>query len=800
MKKTGKLIIALLFLLPVIQASGQKYNELARTPQMGWNTWNKFGSKINEKLIRETADLLVSKGLADAGYIYLNIDDCWQGDRDSLGFINADKEKFPSGIKALGDYIHSNGLKFGIYSDAGSKTCGGLPGSLGHEYQDAITYAKWGVDYLKYDWCNTKKINPVGAYTIMRDALYDAGRPVLFSICEWGDNKPWLWAKEIGHSWRTTGDIWCCFDCIKDHGSWKSLGVLKILDLQEGLRKYAGPGHWNDPDMLQVGNGMSVNEDRAHFTMWCMIAAPLILGNDLATMSNETLEIITNKEVIAIDQDTLGIQGFKAGSENGLEFWFKPLAGGKWAFCVLNRTGESKTYNLVWNKFDRTDDLSGRSTSFGSKLYIVRDLWTGTDSGNTSSGREITVQGHDVLLYRLDPVYSDSLANGDKLLWLSGEKPYIEIVSRNSMTSAYDETIKLSLLSDSNKLLRAYENKIVVPSGKEVVTRFHLTLMPGFYRVVVAGSLGVVKKFNIGYEPEKIISPPDAQPDIREFWNKAKEELAAVKPEFSLRLCKDSSTSLRNVYLVKMKSLGGEEISGYLVTPVKEGKYPAIITYMGYGSKPWYPQPDGNPAMVEFVLSGRGQGLCEPSNKYGNWITWNLGNKDEYYYRGAFMDLIRGLDFICSLPQTDTLNVFAEGGSQGGAFTIAATALDNRIKAAAPFIPFLSDYKDYFNIVPWPGDQILVRQKELGLSDEELYKMLSYFDIKNLALWIRVPVIMGFGLQDEVCPPHINFAAYNLIPSAKKYVCYPWKGHDVGNDWWQKRMDFFINNKRTSDK
>lgn len=234
-------------------------------------------------------------------------------------------------MKALADYVHSKGLKLGIYSDAGIKTCGGKPGSRGYEYQDALMYAKWGIDYLKYDWCSTENINPIGAYTTMSNALYKTGRPIVLSICEWGDNKPWEWAEDIGYLWRTTGDIYNCFDCEENHGDWSSWGVLQILDMQEGLRKYAGPGHWNDPDMMEVGNGMSTSEDRAHFTMWAMIAAPLIAGNNLSDMSQETIDILTNKEMIAINQDTLGVQGFKYKAENGLETWFKPLKNGDWA-------------------------------------------------------------------------------------------------------------------------------------------------------------------------------------------------------------------------------------------------------------------------------------------------------------------------------------------------------------------------------------------------------------------------------------------------------------------------------------
>ena len=259
---------------------GQKFENLALTPPMGWNSWNYFKcDRVNEAVIRDMADAMVSSGMKDAGYEYIVIDDCWQVGRDDEGVIVVDSEKFPSGIAALADYVHSRGLKFGIYSDAGTHTCEGRPGSKGHEEQDAATYAAWGVDYLKYDWCNTEGQDEIESYTKMRDALYKAGRPIVFSICEWGYSKPWEWAGDVGHLWRTTQDItdrW-------DGSRWgNQLGWTFILEQQVGLEKYAGPGHWNDPDMLEVGNdGLTINEARAHFTMWCVLAAPLITGNDL---------------------------------------------------------------------------------------------------------------------------------------------------------------------------------------------------------------------------------------------------------------------------------------------------------------------------------------------------------------------------------------------------------------------------------------------------------------------------------------------------------------------------------------
>jgi alpha-galactosidase len=390
--------------LTTLSTYGQKFDQLAKTPPMGWNSWNKFSCNVNEKIIRETADAMVSSGMKDAGYLYINIDDCWQGKRDSLGFIHPDPDRFPSGMKALADYVHSKGLKLGIYSDAGAQTCGGRPASRGHEYQDAITYAQWGIDYLKYDWCNTDDLNAVGAYTTMRDAIYSAGRPMIFSLCEWGQNKPWLWAKNVGHLWRTTGDIYACFDCKVDHGTWFSLGVMYILDLQQGLRNYAGPGHWNDPDMLEVGNGMSVNEDRAHFSMWCMLAAPLISGNDLGNMPKETKDILTNKDVIAIDQDSLGVEGFKYSASDSVEIWFKPLVNDDWAMCILNRSLNSRSVSFDWNKETVSDSLSNRDAAFDKTTYSIRNLWTKEKAGTTKSKLKAEVPGHDVLVLKLSKI------------------------------------------------------------------------------------------------------------------------------------------------------------------------------------------------------------------------------------------------------------------------------------------------------------------------------------------------------------------------------------------------------------
>ena len=380
----------------------KKYEGLALTPPMGWNSWNKFACNVDEKLIREIADAMVASGMKDAGYTYINIDDCWHGDRDSLGFIHPDAKRFPSGMKALADYIHSKGLKMGIYSDAGSQTCGGRPGSRGYEFQDAMTYAEWGVDYLKYDWCNTEGLKAEGAYKTITAALRKAGRPVVLSICEWGGSKPWEWAANVGHLWRTTGDIYNCFDCINDHGTWKSWGVMQILDMQEGLRKYAGPGHWNDPDMLEVGNGkLTAGEDRAHFSMWAMLAAPLIAGNDIRKMTKDVVEVLTNKEVIAVNQDSLGIQGLKYAVRDSVEIWTKPLKNGDWAVAFLNRSTAAKTINYNWDAEVVVDPVANKTLDTKAVSFKLRNLWTKKESGNTKKPFQATIPGHDILMFRL---------------------------------------------------------------------------------------------------------------------------------------------------------------------------------------------------------------------------------------------------------------------------------------------------------------------------------------------------------------------------------------------------------------
>lgn len=396
----------LLFFVIILSSSvvAQKFDGLALTPPMGWNSWNEIACDVNEEAVHSAADVMVSSGMKDAGYQYIVIDDCWHGKRDDRGFIQPDPQRFPSGMKALADYIHSKGLKFGIYSDAGWKTCAGRPGSRGYEYQDALQYAEWGVDYLKYDWCNTEDLNTKGAYTTMRDALHVAGRPIVFSLCEWGNDKPWEWAKDVGHLWRISGDIAPIFDGEEGHGTWTSWGVLQILDMREGIRTYAGPDHWNDFDMMEVGNGMTVSEDRAHFTLWCMMASPLMAGNDLREMNQETLKILTNKEVIAVNQDFLGIQGFKYLKMDKLEIWVKPLEEDALAVCFLNRGTEVKKIDFNWEEHFIKDDFVHQEYIFNQTEYLIRDLWAKKDLGTTKKSYRQQIQGHDVKLLRLSPL------------------------------------------------------------------------------------------------------------------------------------------------------------------------------------------------------------------------------------------------------------------------------------------------------------------------------------------------------------------------------------------------------------
>jgi alpha-galactosidase len=365
-------------------------NGLARTPPMGWNSWNRFGCNVSDKLIREIADAISTNGMREAGYQYVTIDDCWQVARTPQGVIVADSVRFPAGIKALADYVHGKGLKFGIYTDAGRRTCEGRPGSYGYEAIDAKTYAVWGVDYVKVDWCNAEGLDAPTQYAVFRAALAASGRPIVFSICEWGSNRPWEWAPAVGNLWRTTGDI---------SDRWTS--VLTLVDLSSQYWHVARPGAWNDPDMLEVGNGgMTRTEYRAHFSLWAMMAAPLIAGNDVRAMLDssraaaDARDILLNREVIAVDQDSLGVQGtIVQASPSELQLWVKPLADGSRAVLLFNRASVPSTITADWGR-----------VGLKTKKARVRDLWAHSDSASVEARYAATVPSHGVVMLRVWPI------------------------------------------------------------------------------------------------------------------------------------------------------------------------------------------------------------------------------------------------------------------------------------------------------------------------------------------------------------------------------------------------------------
>jgi len=382
-------VLVVIWLFLTFPAMAQK-NSLAERPPMGWNSWNHFHNKIDDASVRAQAEAMVSSGMRDAGYTYINIDDTWEGERDAKGNIQANS-KFPD-MKALADFVHSKGLKLGIYSSPGAKTCAKFEGSLGHELQDAQTYAAWGIDYLKYDLCGLReemKTAPtpeaahkimIDAYTKMRDALRSTGRPMVYSLCQYGEDAVWEWGADVGGNlWRTTGDI-----------SDKYARMAEIGFGQAGLGRFAGPGHWNDPDMLEVGNGgMTTDEYRTHMSLWAILAAPLLAGNDLSTMTPETVALLTNHDVIAIDQDAAGKQGDRVSAEGPVEVWARVLTDGSKAVGIFNRHSSAMTAHVDLQKLGFTHAVK------------AKDLWQAKDMGSINTSYTVTLPGHGVLFLRL---------------------------------------------------------------------------------------------------------------------------------------------------------------------------------------------------------------------------------------------------------------------------------------------------------------------------------------------------------------------------------------------------------------
>ena len=355
-------------------------NGLALTPQMGFNDWNAYGCNVSESLIKSTALAMHNDGMQAAGYQYVNIDDCWMTkSRNSAGQLVPDPTKFPDGISGTASYVHSLGLKLGIYESAGTQTCAGYPGSLNYETTDANSFAAWGVDYLKYDNCNNQGISGQTRYTAMRNALQATGRPILFSLCSWGQESVWTWGANVGNSWRTTGDI---------NASYSSM--LSIFHSNVGLASYAGPGHWNDPDMLEIGNGMTTTEQQSEFSLWSEMAAPLIAGTNIASASSSTLSILTNSRVIAVDQDSLGKQGTEVSSSGGLDVLAKPLANGDVAVALFNENSSTATISTSASAIGKT----------GASSYTLTDLWSGATS-TTSGAISASVPAHGTVMYRV---------------------------------------------------------------------------------------------------------------------------------------------------------------------------------------------------------------------------------------------------------------------------------------------------------------------------------------------------------------------------------------------------------------
>ncbi|MFB7532833.1 NPCBM/NEW2 domain-containing protein [Streptomyces sp. NPDC056178] len=456
---------------PLPAPAPQADNGLALTPPMGFNNWNSTHcrAEFNESMVKGIADIFVEKGLKDAGYQYVNLDDCWaKPQRNADGELEADPQRFPNGIKAVADYVHSKGLKIGIYTSAGTKTCDsvGLPGALGHEYSDARQFADWGIDYLKYDNCNNQGVDAKKRYTTMRDALAATGRPIVYSICEWGENKPWEWAGELGNLWRTTGDI---------NDSWGSM--LSIMKQNLPLAAAAGPGHWNDPDMLEVGNGgMTDTEYRTHFSMWSVMAAPLLIGSDLRKASPETFDILSNREVVAVDQDPLGKQGTVLSSTAGRWVVTKEMQDGSRVVALFNETGGAQ-------RISTTAEAVGlpRATA-----YTMRDLWEHT-TYNTAGDVSATVPAHGTVLLRIaadrkwaaHPPAVELGVDADPLIEAGRTAALTTTVTDLGRTTA--TKVSTALTGPSGWQVRAVSptGSPALPTGRSLTTRWQLTAPAG---------------------------------------------------------------------------------------------------------------------------------------------------------------------------------------------------------------------------------------------------------------------------------------------------------------------------------
>lgn len=396
-------------------------------------------------------------------------------------------------------------------------------------------------------------------------------------------------------------------------------------------------------------------------------------------------------------------------------------------------------------------------------------------------------QQKDTIEYRVEPVCN--------WVFYGEQNPVVEMVLVNNFSNMQKSELTCQISKDTGEKLYDFKQQSFVAPKDSVRVSFSFnTPAPGFYSVVFSADNKQIKKFNIAYEPEKISSPADAQRDFNQFWDLSILQLHEIAPEYKVVRNKELSGKYRTVYDVTMKSFEGETIRAYWAVPKKKKNYPAVITYMGYGATPWTPIVDTpeSAKMAELIISVRGQALNQEYNKYGDWFTFGMDKKETYYYRGAYMDVIRAIDFVYSREGVDKSKIFAQGGSQGGAFTLVACALDDRIAAGAPHVPFMSDFVDYEKLGRWIGGAIRQQAKEKSVPVEKVLEVMSYFDIKNFAHKIKCPIVMGVGLQDIVCPPHTNFSGYNLITSPKEYYIYPKNGHSLPiKEWFKVRENFF---------
>ena len=484
-KLTGTLAMAIILISIFIFALSDQplsklradYDGLAMTPPMGWYPWNTFGQEPqNEQLIKEMVEALLRSGMREAGYAYIGPDEGICFYRAENGKLTTNLERYPSGLRGLGDYIHQRGLKYALYTDAGTLTCSkAMPGTKGYEFEDMRQFAEWRTDYLKIDWCNTKGQDIVQTYTLLDEAQRAAGRPIVHSLCSWGVGEPWKWAAAVGHLWRTTGDI-----CEPGKADWNL--AMKIVSANENLFAYAGPGHWNDPDMMIVGMpGLSEAQNRSLFSLWCMMAAPLIAGNDLRQMTESTRQILTNLEVIAIDQDPLGIQGHIIRKDGNVSIWGqKKLFDGSQAVLVFNQNNSPSQVTLNWEEFG----FSG-----GVSLY-VRDLWKHQTTGPIARGLTVTVPPHDVIMLRLSRIKEFPLPpiiSADTYLISLRAKSYKPEQLSSSLTIHNAGTVDLPLWKVHGSLPAWLKVEVKKQGKNQIVTNKINTagLNPGYYHAIV---------------------------------------------------------------------------------------------------------------------------------------------------------------------------------------------------------------------------------------------------------------------------------------------------------------------------